>query len=69
MPEVRERRTVSSWQEGNSNSNNYSLQSRYTEEHLSVCITWTLKADGLQQHKTTPGVTLVRNRKLRSSLE
>lgn len=41
--------TASTWQEGNSNSDNHSLHPKYAGKHL--------EADGQQQKKTTPGVS------------
>ncbi len=45
--------------EGNSNSNNHSLQPMYAEYHLWTHNTSNPEADGLQQQKTTPGAAPV----------
>lgn len=54
-------RNVSSWYEGDVNSNNYSLQPRYEEEHLWMHSMQNLKAHGIA---TKTSVLLLRAKNL-----
>lgn len=47
-----------SWQEGNSKSNDHTLQHLYAEEHRWMHKTWNLEVDGLRQQKMTPSSTV-----------